>query len=326
MLCDRIASAKWHTEASIRSQVPTELEPVHLIVDAHRASDITNEQARDMLEKAGFSQDQLRAYFAALDRQLAIMNSCDGKTAFRLLDGSMSEERHFAFREDVARAQRFALTRAFADASLTKLATPQTVADAAKWFRLSHDPMWMEWEFSDHPAHHFGALLTAAGDDGRGVQVRLADAAGVGYLHVTEGTIWPDTVRLAEGGDCKVEVDGELERWPGMALLIVDYVVRINSPRITETRPCDDLTALNHKRSKNGKPPLFSHHIVDLNKQVKAGLRLAERFDADEAAHGKRRLHWRRGHFKCCRTGVFWWNPHLAGKAELGLIEKDYVA
>jgi hypothetical protein len=111
-----------------------------------------------------------------------------------------------------------------------------------------------------------------------------------------------------------------------LSFVVADFLIRINSPRITEIRDGEDRTAINRKRAKFGKQPLFSYHVVDLNAQVKAGLKAIAQAETEEAEHGKRRLHWRRGHFKCCRTGIFWWNPHLAGRAELGVIDKEYAA
>src|SRR5262249_23357088 len=111
------------------------------------------------------------------------------------------------------------------------------------------------------------------------------------------------------------DIDGKL------SVMAYDFIVRLNSPRITGFRPGDDLTKINRKRAKLGRAPLCTYQIVDLNREIKDYLRMADRESDDEA-----RFHWRRGHFKARKTGLFWWRPHTAGRKGYGEISKQYVA
>ncbi len=112
-----------------------------------------------------------------------------------------------------------------------------------------------------------------------------------------------------------------------VSTIAYDFIIRINSPRITEFRPGEDLTKLYKKRQRLGRAPLCNYQIVDLSKTIKAHLR-----QADAEGEGGVRFHWRRGHFKLLsgprykEPGLHWWTPHTAGRKVYGEIEKDYVA
>ena len=251
--------------------------------------------------------------------------------AFSLADTSIPYEEIPAFKSKLDAAQKFCLTKEFADSTLERLATPETVVKAKEWFGLAHNPMWLEWRLSafekdrDKPPI-FGALLE---DDGRGGIVGYFSLGIGGVAHIGKCRFYPETLRH-EDGRTAIDFDAITGGWDKSdgepkdkyIALVADFVIRINSPRITDIRPGEDRTALNKKRLRNGKLPLYDYREVDLNKEVKAGLRMSEQGDSG----GHRRLHWRRGHFKCCRTGIFWWNPHLAGRRDMGVIEKHYAA
>src|ERR1700722_13221430 len=66
------------------------------------------------------------------------------------------------FQSRLRTSHKFFLTKAFADASLARLATPETVVRAKEWFRLIHDPMWFEWQCTEGEELRMGALLYAA--------------------------------------------------------------------------------------------------------------------------------------------------------------------
>jgi hypothetical protein len=36
------------------------------------------------------------------------------------------------------------------------------------------------------------------------------------------------------------------------------------------------------------------------------------------------RAHLVRGHFKIRQSGIYWWSPHVRGKAALGMIHSNY--
>ena len=93
--------------------------------------------------------------------------------------------------------------------------------------------------------------------------------------------------------------------------------------------PVDPPEKLNKKRIKKGKPPLYRYHVltVDLDKGRKqSGV-------GRGANLGTMPVHLCRGHFKEYTdekplfgrvTGRFWWQPYARGKAENGVVMKDY--
>ena len=93
--------------------------------------------------------------------------------------------------------------------------------------------------------------------------------------------------------------------------------------------PVDPPEKLNKKRIKNGKQPLYRYHVltVDLDKGRKqSGV-------GRGANLGTMPVHLCRGHFKEYTTekplfgrvtGRFWWQPYARGKAENGVVMKDY--
>lgn len=77
--------------------------------------------------------------------------------------------------------------------------------------------------------------------------------------------------------------------------------------------------ALNDKRQKAGKLPLSDFHIVDLAKRH----RIANPSGA--AGEGtKKRLHFRRGHWRHFETSKTWVKWCLVGNPDLGFISKEY--
>lgn len=93
--------------------------------------------------------------------------------------------------------------------------------------------------------------------------------------------------------------------------------------------PVDPPAKLNKKRIKKGKQPLYRYHVltVDLDKGRKqSGV-------GRGANLGTMPVHLCRGHFKEYTdekplfgriTGRFWWQPCARGKAENGVVMKDY--
>ena len=98
--------------------------------------------------------------------------------------------------------------------------------------------------------------------------------------------------------------------------------ILMNCKNAVEVKDCEPLDVLNKRRKERGVLPIMDYKILDISEKVKKTL--TSNGTADEK--DTRRLHWRRGHFKTRKTGVYWWSPHLAGDSQLGMIEKDYVA
>lgn len=80
---------------------------------------------------------------------------------------------------------------------------------------------------------------------------------------------------------------------------------------------------INRKLRKKNLTPEFYFHTLKLNKSEIDCIFEHKKMSEEDA---NIRMHWRRGHIKHCRTGNFWWNPHLVGKIENGIVDKEYNA
>jgi hypothetical protein len=76
--------------------------------------------------------------------------------------------------------------------------------------------------------------------------------------------------------------------------------------------------ALNEKRARNGQLPLSDYHVVDLSRRH----RIANPSGRHDG--GKRRLHFRRGHWRHYETSKTWVRWCLVGDPDLGFIQKHY--
>lgn len=91
----------------------------------------------------------------------------------------------------------------------------------------------------------------------------------------------------------------------------------INVRRV-ETAPDE---RLQKARAKRGKPPLFSYWTLELALPREEGQKAN-----GGGTHTSPRLHLCRGHIKKRKTGYFWWQPHVRGNKDLGMVHKDYSA
>ena len=342
MLCDDLMNAKWHGYEWLKGQRPTP-EPLPFPdvaeLSKQEIEQLSPEEVKSTLRKLEANVEVMERNAKRHDERQALFRSVNGRDAFCVVGHGMSEAELPELRTKLQAAHKFVITDTFRSATLGRLATPVTVLKAKELFRLTHNPMWLEWRMSNSEMggnEKWGTLLYQPPEAGSEVFGYSVLAIEHGWCSVGsyrfdpsslrfEGDVLAIDVQCTDAGQAEdtVEQNGSKEAF---ALQVTDFVIRINSPRITEVSLCDDLSAINKKRTRNGKLPLFSYHVVDLNRQVKAGLKAIEHEGADENEQGRRRRHWRRGHFKCCRTGIFWWNPHLAGRTELGVVLKEYAA
>lgn len=106
------------------------------------------------------------------------------------------------------------------------------------------------------------------------------------------------------------------------ANVLIGIICTINSPKIVEKEFIDRADC---KRNKiKGAKKLHSYTRIKLSPSVKRAIDLEGQTELENK--GNRKLHWRRGHFKHCRTGTFWWSAHLAGSATNGVVNSRYVA
>jgi hypothetical protein len=75
---------------------------------------------------------------------------------------------------------------------------------------------------------------------------------------------------------------------------------------------------LNEKRIRDGKAPIVDYRVVDLSRRH----RIANPSGLHEG--GKKRLHFRRGHWRHYETTKTWVRWCLVGNPDLGFIQKHY--
>lgn len=77
---------------------------------------------------------------------------------------------------------------------------------------------------------------------------------------------------------------------------------------------------VNRKREAEGREPFYSYHVVSLNRRYRIG----NPAKGGGASQGKRRLHFRRGHWRHYAEFKTWVRWTLVGNPELGFIDKEY--
>ena len=114
---------------------------------------------------------------------------------------------------------------------------------------------------------------------------------------------------------CKTDWVGEV----GVSQAVFIFLACKNA---VEQIACQDIRPLNKMRKLRGKEPLCEYKTLELSLTAAQKKSYSECSNEDDK--NKMRLHWVRGHFKRRKSGIFWWNPHMAGNREAGFIEKDY--
>ena len=233
--------------------------------------------------------------------------------------------------EALRTAHAFVMTEDAQRAAAHLIATSKTATPITDQFRLPYPVCWVEGTVENGKV---GFYLDGRFDPPPRAMLLICISRRQNEMGIKAmGAFEPDTLRFSEGGrtiaiSCS-PIDemhnagiNAREVLNSAIINAMSAIAIINSPAVSSTES-SDLVRLNRQRAKRGKPPLLDHHIVHIRPAVARQLRTE--MAADDEAEG-RRLHWRRGHFKARKTGLFWWSPHLAGRKELGMVEKDYVA
>lgn len=105
-------------------------------------------------------------------------------------------------------------------------------------------------------------------------------------------------------------------------LLQVKAVCVALDAEVVETEVVRAPPALNRARQKRGKVPLPDFRVVDLSKRYRTA---GARSEAAEPGTRKR-LHFRRGHWRHYATHRTWIKWMLVGNPDLGFIDKEYRA
>lgn len=115
---------------------------------------------------------------------------------------------------------------------------------------------------------------------------------------------------------------------PNMYAIVVAACAFMNCRNIVleEVSPTE---ALQRARRRRGRPPAYTYYRL----RVRARGRLHPLVRAGNRKSDPTAIHWRRGHFKSYeerplfgkRTGLWWWQPHLAGLDYRSFRDKEYV-
>jgi hypothetical protein len=109
-------------------------------------------------------------------------------------------------------------------------------------------------------------------------------------------------------------------------LSMLNMILMLLSCKNISTEQHSPDAALNKKRIKRGKQPLFTYHTLSLKPVGKAQESIPKHL-------WENRIHLARGHFKTFTpdkplfgkiTGRFWWQPQVRGRNRNGVVMKDY--
>lgn len=138
-------------------------------------------------------------------------------------------------------------------------------------------------------------------------------------------------IYLDKFSDQKIEEANlfEMNGWPGglpvcfLIEVIIGLCIALNTRQLyTEENIAPRKSNYHYERKEE---IVREHGYKKLGLSLKGKQHLeyiqANRF----GSKSKSRMHLRRGHFKQRKTGLFWWNPHIAGKESEYVIEKSYI-
>lgn len=118
----------------------------------------------------------------------------------------------------------------------------------------------------------------------------------------------------------KTLMEYSVEDWGGEGRFLIAALGLLNTRNVVERQPVEQ-AAENVRRAKHGKRALFSYSLLKVRPAFKppAGER-----GQGSGDHRDTRMHFVRGHIKRRKSGIYWWSHHARGKAEHGVVVKDY--
>ena len=242
----------------------------------------------------------------------------------------------------LSQAQKFILTRGFCEVANQLGQSFEECAALKHLFRLPHNNMWIEFGFATPKpvavilqkadAETEALLQGRAGYQQLNCKNALSITRILGsYDNALSWVALPQSLRIKPNGNLGMTLtlfdttvrQEQIDSLVTESIAYCMYLATLNSRTIVEM---ETVNGENHnpKSAASGKRTLFEHRVLHIKPEIKHMMREAEASDSEE--HEGVRAHWRRGHFKVRKTGVFWWSPHVAGRSDLGQVEKKYVA
>ena len=209
------------------------------------------------------------------------------------------------------------------------------------FFKLPYSPLYLEHETSNRPNMEKGGvvedlrwatLLKEYTDRPNEIFCFLAAymKSAKQFIHYPVVTVFNTKTTDVKLLKCNFVSENDITTAAGMTILVIASVIILNCKNIIYKKVHPD-KALNTKRIKNKKLPLFEYHSLKFQP-------LEEIIYGQNRQYGKKKLaskrvHLCRGHFKTYteekplmgkHTGLYWWEPHVRGDKKAGLVLKDY--
>lgn len=104
---------------------------------------------------------------------------------------------------------------------------------------------------------------------------------------------------------------------------IAESLLQINCSNVRVHKFQVPSSALSKRQLKPKELQFFKYHIIDLGRQYDTIRNISEA-KACIGTAADRAMYSVRGHFKNIKGRLFWWSPHVRGRAVNGVVEKDY--
>lgn len=198
------------------------------------------------------------------------------------------------------------------------------------YLKLPFENCWYEWQQSTDSA--IEAMLCQQVEDrilmtyfAKDVDEKLSSFGGIRIVGDLKdwGAIEVDTDYYGDDNFDSLTEEQKTE-FANIAIIAINrayWVIALTNAKSIIERKFIEVKEPITRRRMSKKLPLFSHHVVKLRPSDSYG---TERLSGD-CASGVR-AHLVRGHFKICKTGLFWWSPFVRGSAKLGIVTHDYLA
>lgn len=206
----------------------------------------------------------------------------------------------------------------------------------AQPFRLPYDVVALEYQCPTDPnsEKNFDASVVVAVQTGDGISIAYASRA----LHDQGGKFWvpgdfactlyPNgtwgfggTIPASQSILGNLPEDAQNSRisdemgWEIMA--VIQMVAALACRNVTQ-RVCSPDAALQKKRAKNGRLPLYSYRILEIDEGRAASGEM-------HGTHSSPRVHLRRGHIRRLPDRNVWVNACVVGNKAMGMVAKDYA-
>lgn len=191
----------------------------------------------------------------------------------------------------------------------------------ASLFKLPYNPVWIEMSNTKNgELFVFGYMIFMLGDNKPvilGWRRHRSEWRHMATLHLLEEDFTSGARIIHPPFEGIEDSQGYLRT---SAFHVGCFLSALNCVNVRRVETVPDVK-LQKARARRGKQPLFSYWTLQLALPT-AG----RQKENGGGTHSPPRLHLCRGHIKKRKTGYFWWQPHVRGNKERGIVHKDYTA